>query len=152
MRSRVDGFLLAALILLSACAPLDRSLTFSQETASIPKQEPEIELAIRDHKYLVVKAFSRIGKPTVITVHNEDNVTHGFVPTFNGQAIRAEGDGQRVVVNGMEGFHIDPGTSLTIRVIFESEGIIRFECDVHPHMDEEKLSISTRRTVKSSKQ
>jgi len=152
MKYRIDCVLLPALMLLSGCTAPDKSLSLSQQTALLPTQEPEIEFTIRNHKYLVMKASARIGKSTVITVHNDDTVTHGFMPTFNGRALRSEGEGQRVLVNGQEGFHIDPATSLTVRVILESEGIIHFECDVHPNMSGETLSISNRRTVKSSKQ
>ncbi len=151
MKYRIGCVLLPALMLLSGCTVSEKS-PLSQQTTTLPTQEPEIEFTISNYKYLVMKASGRIGKATTITVHNDDNVTHGFMPTFNGRALHAEGEGQRIVVNGLEGFHIDPDTSLTVRVILESEGIIHFGCDVHPNMNGETLSISNRRTVKSPKQ
>jgi hypothetical protein len=145
MDYRVHWFILSALMLLNACAALDTGSTPRKQTSTLSKQEPRIELAIRDDKFIVVEADATIGRPMVITVRNEDAVTRGFFPTFNGQAIQAEGERARVL-ESVEGFHVDPGESLTIRFTPEQAGAIRFQCDPHSHTKDEQMYIDARPT------
>ena len=146
MDYRVHWFILFASMLLNACAALDTGSTPRKQTSTVSKQEPRIELAIRDDKFIVVKADATIGRPMMITVRNEDAVTRGFFPTFNGQAIQAEGEGAPVLVESVEGFHVDPGNSLTIRFTPDQAGTIRFQCDPHSHTKDEQIYIDARPT------
>lgn len=143
MDFRVHWLILPVLVLFNACAALDIDST---KTSTLSNQEPRIELAIRGQKFVVVKADATIGKPMIITVHNEDAVTRGFFPTFNGQAIQAEGEQARVPVETVEGFQVDPGKSLTIRFTPEQAGTIRFQSDPHSYAKNEQIYIDGRPT------
>jgi hypothetical protein len=144
MDNRVHWLILPLLMLLTACATIDIDST--PKTATLSKQESRIELAIRDDKFIVVEADARIGRPMMITVRNEDAVTRGFFPTFNGQAIQAEAEQVRVLVETVEGFHVDPGKSLTIRFTPEQAGTIRFQRDPHSYTKDEQIYIDGRPT------
>jgi plastocyanin len=81
----------------------------------------------------------RMGTPTVITLRNEDNVTHGFVSAmFVKLPVRGEG-GIPVSADGRAGFHVDPGQILTIRFTPDQSGTLDFQCDIHPNMKGELL-------------
>ena len=98
----------------------------------IPAQEPRIEIAIRDFKYVRTKMESiSAGTPMVFVVHNEDAVRHGFIsPLFLGRSVQGEGE-------GIEGFHLDPGKTLAIRLTPDRQGKITFRCDLHPEVQGE---------------
>ncbi len=82
----------------------------------------------------------RIGTPTVITLRNEDNVQHGFIsPMLGGLLVRVEGEGITAWGKDVEGFHVDPGKTLTIRFTPERLGTLPFQCDIHREMKEGEL-------------
>lgn len=144
MDYRVHWPILPVVIFLTACAALD--LDSTAKTATLSKQDPTIELAIRDDKFVVVKADATIGMPMMITVRNEDAVTRGFFPTFNGQAIQADGEQVRRPVETMEGFQVDPGMSLVIRFTPEQPGTVRFQSNPDSHTKDEQIYIDARPT------
>jgi hypothetical protein len=102
-------------------------------------QEQRIEIAIRDMAYVRTKTMPiRAGVPTTLVVRNEDPVRHGFIsPMFAGLHVRAEGEGVEVFGKGIEGFHLDPGKTLVIRLTPERQGKITFRCDLHPDVEGE---------------
>ena len=112
------------------------------ERVSPKHVEPDrlIERAIRDYKYVMIKAEAiRMGTPAVITLRNEDNVTHGIVSSmFVGLPVQGEG-GIPVSANGRTGFHVDPHQTLTICFIPDRVGTLEFQCDLHPDMKGELL-------------
>lgn len=144
MDFRVHWLILPVLMLLNACAVLDTDS--APTTSTLSKQEPRIELVIRDDKFIVVKADATIGRPMTITVRNEDAVTHGFFPTFNGQPIQVEAEQARVPVETMEGFHVNPGKSLAIRFTPEQAGTVRFQSEPDSHTKDEQIYIDARPT------
>lgn len=93
-----------------------------------PAQEPRIEIAIRDFKYVRTKMQPvRAGVPVVFLIHNEDSVRHGFIsPLFSGRVVQGEGEGIEAFGTGIEGFHLDPGKTLTIRLTPDQQGKITF--------------------------
>jgi hypothetical protein len=99
-------------------------------------EEPRIEIAIRDFKYVRTKTQPiRAGVPMVLLVHNEDSVTHGFIsPLFLGRSLQGGGEGIEAFGTGIEGFHIDPGKTLMIRLTPNQQGKITFRCDLHPEV------------------
>jgi hypothetical protein len=142
MDFRVHWLILPVLVLFNACAALDIDST---KASTLSNQEPRIELAIRGEKFVVVKADATIGKPMIIAVHNEDAVTRGFFPTFNGQAIQADAE-QAHLGGTLEGFHVDPGKSLAIRFTPEQAGTVRFQSAPGSHTKDEQVYIDTRPT------
>lgn len=115
-------------------------------TTSISPSRPDpgrmIEITIRDYKYVMLKGDAiRMGTPTVITLRNDDNVTHGFVsPMFVGLPVQGEG-GIPVSTDGRAGFHVAPGQTLTIRFTPDQLGALDFQCDIRPHMKGELLYV-----------
>jgi len=105
----------------------------------VPAQEPRIEITIRDFKYVRTKMESiRAGTPMVFVVHNEDAVRHGFIsPLFLGRSVQGEGEGIEAFGTGIEGFHLDPGKTLAIRLTPDRQGKITFRCDLHPEVQGE---------------
>lgn len=144
-----SGFLrtlLFVLMMSSACTTVGQGAGSVNGTSpSQPEPERQIEIAIRDYKYVMIKSEAiRMGTPTVITVRNEDTVTHGFVTSmFVGLSVQAEG-GIPVSANGKAGFHVDPGNILTIRFSPDRLGTLDFRCDIHPDMKGELLYIEIR--------
>jgi hypothetical protein len=102
-------------------------------------EEPRIEIAIRDFTYVRTKMQSiRAGTPLVFVVHNEDSVTHGFIsPLFLGRSLQGGGEGIEAFGTGIEGFHIDPGKTLMIRLTPDQQGKVTFRCDLHPEVQGE---------------
>lgn len=102
-------------------------------------EEPRIEIAIRDFTYVRTKMQSiRAGTPMVFVIHNEDSVTHGFIsPLFLGRSLQGRGEGIEAFGTGIEGFHIDPGKTLMIRLTPDQQGKVTFRCDLHPEVQGE---------------
>ena len=125
---------LCLFVLCSGCAPMPEPLRD-------PEPERRIEIAIRDHAYVLIKPLPiRMGTPTVITIRNEDEVAHGFVsPMLVGVSARMEGDGVAVRTEDEEGFHVDPGKTLMIYFTPDRLGTLPFRCDIHPAMKEKEL-------------
>ena len=104
-----------------------------------PAQEPRIEITIRDFSYVRTKMQPiRAGMPMVLVIRNEDPVRHGFIsPMFAALHVRAEGEGVEVFGKGIEGFHLDPGKTLVIRLTPDRQGKMTFRCDLHPNVEGE---------------
>jgi hypothetical protein len=96
--------------------------------------EPRIEIIIKDVTYSHTKMQPiRAGVPMAFVVHNEDSVRHGFIsPLFQGRSVRGGGEGVEAFGTGIEGFYIDPGKTLVMRVTPDRQGKITFRCDLHP--------------------
>lgn len=104
-----------------------------------PGQEVRIEISIRDSTYVRTKMQPvRVGQPVLFVIHNEDAVRHGFIsPLFSGRRVRGEGEGIEAFGTGIEGFHLDPGKTLEIRLTPDQQGKITFRCDLHPDLEGE---------------
>jgi hypothetical protein len=90
----------------------------------------------------VTEIAIQMGAPTVITLRNEDNVTHGFVSSmFVGLPVQGEG-GIPVSADGRAGFHVDPGQILTLRFTPNRLGVLDIQCDIHPNMKGELLYLN----------
>ena len=130
------------LMVTSACTAVERETgTADGLSRRQPEAERQVDIAIRDHTYVMVKSEAiRIGTPMVITIRNEDAVTHGFVSsTFAGLLVRGEGEGITAWGHGVEEFHVDPGKTLTIHVIPQQLGTLSFHCDIHSGMKEKEI-------------
>ncbi len=145
MASRFEIFTPLAFVVLlasgcAAAAPLSSEPTTAPSDRPAPK--PQIEIAIRDYTFLIVKmAAIRIGTPVEIIVRNEDAVTHGFVSPMLGEQAQGEGEGVTPVAGG---FHVDPGKTLVVRVTPERPGGFSFHCDIHQAMKQETFYFDVR--------
>lgn len=99
-------------------------------------QEQRIELIIRDYAFLLTQpAPLRPRMPTAVILRNQDIVRHGFTSSMLvGLLVHAEGEGIASYGKGVEGFYLDPGKTLVIRLTTEHPGSYSFRCDLHPRM------------------
>lgn len=106
---------------------------------AVAVEEPRIEIVIRDFKYVRAKMQPvRAGVPMVFVIHNEDSVRHGFIsPLFSGRFVQGEGEGIESFGAETEGFHLDPGKTLAIRLTPDQQGKIILRCDLHPDLEDE---------------
>jgi len=103
--------------------------------ASIP-DEQRLEVIIRNYDFEIVhRTPVAVGGETVIIVRNQDIVRHGFTsPTLSQLYLRSEGEGLAAYGKGIEGFYVEPGKTLVIRLVLERSGRLAFHCDLHPEM------------------
>lgn len=103
--------------------------------AGIP-DEQRLEVIISNYHFEIVhRTPVTVGGDTVIIVRNQDIVRHGFTsPALAPLYLRAEGEGLASYGKGIEGFYVEPGKTLVIRLILERSGRLAFHCDLHPEM------------------
>lgn len=122
-------------------------LGLSPGRASTPpamaQEETRIDITIRDSAFILDRPVaSQPGIPTVIILRNEDIVRHGFTSSIlQGVMVRAEGEGIAAYGRSLEGFYVDPGKTLVLRLTIEQTGRHSFRCDLHPSMQGEVLVI-----------
>jgi hypothetical protein len=108
--------------------------TDAQTSQGLPEQR--IEIVIRDYDFQVTQP-TRIqpGLPAVIILRNQDIVRHGFSSSMlTGIRVQGEGEGIAAYGKGLEGFYVDPGKTLVIRINNQRTGQYSFRCDLHPGM------------------
>lgn len=124
------------------CAVLGGILTLQviwgagHQVSALDPQEQRIEITIRDSTYLKTKT-TPIGAelPVSIVIHNEDTIRHGFTsPMMTGLAVEGEGEGIEFYGRGIDGVHIGPGKTVTLRMLVPSQGTFTFHCDLHSDM------------------
>ena len=103
--------------------------------AGIP-DEQRLEVLIHDYSFEIIhRTPAALGGDTVIIVRNQDIVRHGFTsPALAHLYLRAEGEGLSSYGKGIEGFYVEPGKTLVIRLVLERSGRLSFHCDLHPEM------------------
>ena len=99
-------------------------------------QEQRVEIIIRNFEFLLTQHGGlQFGVPTVLILHNQDIIRHGFTsPMLQGLLVHLEGEGITAYGKGMEGFYVDAGKTLVIRFTTDREGRYEFRCDLHPQM------------------
>lgn len=111
--------------------------------AAMAQEEARIDITIRDSTFVLDRPVaSQPGIPTAIIIRNQDIIRHGFTSSiFQGQMVRAEGEGIAAYGRSMEGFYVAPGKTLVLRLTIEQTGRHSFRCDLHPGMKGEVLVI-----------
>jgi hypothetical protein len=106
----------------------------AQSAQTLPEQR--IEIVIRDYDFQVTQPTPiQSGLPAVIILRNQDIVRHGFYSSmFTGILVHGEGEGIAAYGKGVEGFYVDPGKALVIRLSNQRTGQYLFRCDLHPAM------------------
>jgi len=118
-----------------------------------PPSKVEITIKDRQHGYETV-GITMPSQDTIITVRNEDSVTHGFASTlFKDIKVRAE-NALEVKGKNFRSFHVDPGQTMTL---YFSTAPTKFGpyggaeslrhalwCDIHPEVKGEVYVIETR--------
>ncbi len=108
---------------------------------AMAQEETRIDITIRDSAFVLDRPVaSQPGVPTVIIIRNEDIVRHGFTSTIlQGVLVRAQGEGIAAYGRSLEGFYVDPGKTLVLRMTIDESGRHSFRCDLHPSMKGEVL-------------
>lgn len=125
------------------------------QAAGMGAPPSKVEITIRDmqHGYETV-GITMPSQDTIITVRNEDSVTHGFASNlFKGIPVHVE-NGVEVKGKGFRSFHVDPGQTMTLHFStaptkFGPAGgaeSLRYAlwCDIHPEVKGEVYVIETR--------
>lgn len=98
--------------------------------------EQRIEIVIQDRTFFLSKGGPiQVGKPVEIVLENRDSVRHGFASaSLLGLMVSGEDDQIVTYGKGIEGFYVNPGKKLIIRIDAERPGSIPFHCDLHEGM------------------
>ena len=99
-------------------------------------QQQRIEIVIQDKTFFLANAVPiQVGQSIEIIVRNEDQVRHGFASaSLSGLLVSGEDDQIVTYGKGVEGFYVNPGKTLIIRIDAERPGSMPFHCDLHEHM------------------
>jgi FtsP/CotA-like multicopper oxidase with cupredoxin domain len=102
---------------------------------SQPFQQQRIEITLQDKTFLLEKSVPiQVGQTIELIVHNHDPVRHGFVSaSLLDLLISGEDDQIMTYGKGVEGFYVNPGKTLIIKIDAERPGPIPFHCDLHEH-------------------
>lgn len=113
----------------------------SPQTEGLLAKEQRIDITIQDSDFLFSHPVApQLGRPTVIILRNQDIIQHGFTSSIlKGAQVIAEGDGMTAYGKGMEGFYVNPGKTLVLRLTIDQPGRHTFRCDLHPTMKGEVL-------------
>jgi len=121
-------------VLCMAMGPSPREARSQVQTQVHPEQR--IEIVIQDRTFFLSKGGPvQLGNSIEIVLENRDNVRHGFASeSLLGLMVSGE-DGEIVTYGkGVEGFYVNPGKTLIIRIEAARPGSIPFHCDLHEGM------------------
>ena len=117
-----------------------------------PPSKLEITIKDREHGYKTV-GMTMPSQDTIITVRNEDSVTHGFASNlFKSIPVHVE-NGIEVKGKGFRSFHVDSGQTMTLRFSTAPSKsgptgpeslLYALWCDIHPEVKGEVYVIETR--------
>ena len=115
--------------------------TVSSHSESLLAEEQRIDITIQDSEFLFSHPVApQLGRPTVIILRNQDIIQHGFTSSIlKGVQVTAQGDGMTAYGKGLEGFYVNPGKTLVLRLTIDQPGRHSFRCDLHPTMKGEVL-------------
>jgi FtsP/CotA-like multicopper oxidase with cupredoxin domain len=98
--------------------------------------QQRIEIVIQDKKFFLESFVPiQVGQSVELIVRNHDNVRHGFA-SASLLGLLVSGEDEQIVTygKGVEGFYVNAGKTLIIRIDAERPGSIPFHCDLHEHM------------------
>jgi FtsP/CotA-like multicopper oxidase with cupredoxin domain len=100
----------------------------------IPPQR--IEIRIQDRTFYLDKSVAiEVGQTIEVIVRNHDPVRHGFASaSLLGLFVSGEDDQIMAYGKGVEGFYVNPGKTLIIRIVAQRPGSLPFHCDLHEGM------------------
>jgi hypothetical protein len=121
-------------LLWTAMAPSPKEARAQIEIQGSPEQR--IEIVIQDQTFFLAKGGSlQVGTPIEIVLQNRDHVRHGFSSaSLLGLLVSGEDDQIVTYGKGIEGFYVNPGKTLIIRIDAKRPGSMPFHCDLHERM------------------
>lgn len=101
-----------------------------------PSQQQRIEIVIQDKTFFLGSAVPiQVGQNIELIVRNQDHVRHGFASaSLLGLLVSGEDDQIVTYGKGVEGFYVNPGKTLIIRIDAQRPGSMPFHCDLHEQM------------------
>ncbi|WP_447980653.1 cupredoxin domain-containing protein [Candidatus Nitrospira bockiana] len=107
------------------------------------QQEQRVDVVIKGFRFIASAAPLLPGIPTVIVVHNEDDVRHDFGSNmFYNAATEVESDGVVTYGRAVGGVLLDPDRRASVRLTIERAGRFEFRCSIHPDMVGELLLLN----------
>ena len=99
-------------------------------------QQQRIEIVIQDKTFFLGSAVPiQVGQTIELIVRNQDHVRHGFASaSLLGLLVFGEDDQIVTYGKGIEGFYVNPGKTLIIRIDADRPGSMPFHCDLHEQM------------------
>lgn len=135
-----------AQIIVVTLTGLTAGMLVQSDAASLTREdlavkEQRIDITIQDSDFLFAHPVRpQLGVPTVIVLRNQDIIQHGFTSSIlKGVEITVQGEGLTAYGRGIEGFYVDPGKTLVLRLKIDRPGRHTFQCDLHPTMKSEVL-------------
>jgi hypothetical protein len=121
-------------LLWTALAPSPEEARSQIQIQGSPEQR--IEIVIQDRTFFLAKGGPlQVGTPIEIVLQNRDNVRHGFASaSLLGLLVSGEDDQIVTYGKGVEGFYVNPGKTLIIRIDVGRPGSFPFHCDLHERM------------------
>ena len=123
---------------ISVLIPLLATLVASPgDVSSAPQSNQQrIEIIIKDKKFFLESSVPiQVGQTIELIVRNQDDVRHGFAsPSLLGLLVSGEDEQVVTYGKGIEGFYVNAGKKLIIRIGAERPGTMPFHCDLHEHM------------------
>jgi FtsP/CotA-like multicopper oxidase with cupredoxin domain len=98
--------------------------------------QQRIEIVIKDKKFFLESSVPiQVGQTIELIVRNHDDVRHGFA-SASLLGLLVSGQDEQIVTygKGVEGFYVNAGKTLIIRIDAERPGSMPFHCDLHEHM------------------
>ncbi|WP_455379486.1 cupredoxin domain-containing protein [Petrachloros mirabilis] len=125
---------LSIMAVLWTVGPSSREARSQIRTQDPPEQR--IEIVIQDRTFFLSKGGPvPLGNSIEIVLENRDNVRHGFASeSLLGLMVTGEDDAIVTYGKGVEGFYVNPGKTLIIRIDAARAGSIPFHCDLHKGM------------------
>lgn len=121
-------------LLCTAVIPCPKEVQSQVQIQGPPGQR--IEIVIQDRTFFLSKGGPvQLGNSIEIVLENHDNVRHGFASeSLLGLMVSGEDDQIVTYGKGVEGFYVNAGKTLIIRIDATRPGSIPFHCDLHEGM------------------
>ncbi len=119
-------------------------LGLSMNSAEMAKtRSGTIEIQIRNSIFEYHGGVLKPNQPATIFLKNLDSIPHGFIsPSLEEMVVEVESKSGTTLGKGITRIHINPGQELQIHFLPTKPGSFSFQCDIHPKMKGELLSIS----------
>ena len=102
-----------------------------------------VNIEIRDSQYHVKANILMPEQPVTIVLQNRDKIQHGFTSLqLANLQLEIESSGASTYSRGVQKIHIASGETVRIRFATRGPGSIQFQCDLHPKMKGELLTLS----------
>ena len=119
------------------------SFQYAFPSVMVAQDGQTVNIEIRDSQYHVTADILLPEQPVTIVLQNRDTIQHGFTSRQLGDLqLEIESSGVTTYSRGVQKIHIAPGETVRIHFMTRGPGSIQFQCDLHPKMKGELLTLS----------